>query len=197
MPLVSWVRTLTIWQRITFALVIVTASNLLLQYAIGSTRVASHTATFVLSVLLFVLSRSRALLWRLRNRLLVTYFLFGVVPLCLVVVMVLSSASTLFGQLAADRVREGLNRRIDAVHAAANHLAMAASYGQSTETAVLARLPNELQRRVPHLSAIVAVGDKVLSIPDNADLEALPSRGATNQRPRSRRRASHAAALGW
>ena len=49
------------------------------------------------------------LLWRVRNRLLFTYFLVGVVPIVLIGLLVSYSSKILLGQYAADRVREALD----------------------------------------------------------------------------------------
>ena len=56
----------------------------------------------------------RAVLWRVRNRLLLTTFLFGVVPILLIAFLLSQAAQIVFGQYASAVVRDALDRQIDA-----------------------------------------------------------------------------------
>src|SRR5262245_56764692 len=79
---------------------------------------------------------TQKLLWRLRNRLLVTFLFFGVVPLVLVCIMLLMVSSVLFGQIAADMARQELERQNDEVYAAANNAALRAAGGLRADSDV-------------------------------------------------------------
>src|SRR3954471_21997874 len=50
----------------------------------------------------------RRILWRVRNRLLLTFFLFGVVPVFLIGAMVIATVIPFLGQLASERAEVDL-----------------------------------------------------------------------------------------
>ena len=54
----------------------------------------------------------RASLWRVRNRLLLTTFLFGVVPILLIALLLSQAVQIVFGQYASAVVRDALDRQI-------------------------------------------------------------------------------------
>ncbi len=60
----------------------------------------------------------RRAIWRLRNRLIVTYVLIAVVPILLIVTLVGLGAYMMAGQIAIYLVRSDLDRRVTALHAA-------------------------------------------------------------------------------
>ena len=105
----SWLRSLTIFQRVLLALVVLAGIAAIARPLTGSPNASGSVINFVVALSVFFLSRLR--LWRVRNRLLVSYFLFGVVPLILVVGLVSVTLTTLFGLIAADRVRRELDDR--------------------------------------------------------------------------------------
>ena len=169
----SWLRSLTLLQRITFALVVVAALNVVVRFAVGAPNLAGHAGNLLIAVLVFLLSRLS--LWRVRNRLLVSYFLFGVVPLALVLVLATITATTFFGLIAADRVRRGLDDRVQLVGAAAREVAAVASSQRELDGPVSSRLAADLQERLPRARAIVSVGETVRSLPDEGHLHAIPA----------------------
>jgi len=75
----------------------------------------------------------RRLLWRVRNRLLVTYFLFGVVPVVLIGLLLFFCAQLILAGVVVDRARRDLTARIDAVYSAAQDLARAAARAAAPE----------------------------------------------------------------
>ena len=131
----SWLRSLTILQRITFAIVVVAAVNVVVQFAVGAPNVRGHAGNLLIAVFVFLLSRLR--LWRVPNRLLVSYFLFGVVPLVLVVGLALVTATTLFGLIAADRVRRALDERVNLTATLAREVATLTSYQRDLDTSAM------------------------------------------------------------
>jgi sigma-B regulation protein RsbU (phosphoserine phosphatase) len=107
------------------------------------------------------------LLWRVRNRLLFTYFLVGVVPIVLIGLLVSYSSKILLGQYAADRVREALDDQIHTVAGVARSMQVVASHD-------LIAL-NELRQQTSGLRAIVRVGDTVQRLPDDGELREIPA----------------------
>ena len=68
----------------------------------------------------------RAALWRLRNRLLLTTFLFGVVPILLIAFLLSQAVQMGFGQYASAVVRDALDSEIAATETTAGLLARTA-----------------------------------------------------------------------
>lgn len=169
----AWFSSLTTLQRIALALVVLAALNLVAQSALGSPRLSGHAGNFVIVVLLFGLTRLR--LWRVRNRLLLSYFLFGVVPLALVTVLVSLTANTLFGLIAADSVRRGLDDRTNALVYAATELAAAASGERSLDPPAWSRFVRDLRAGAPGMRAIVVTRNGPLTIPPDAAIRTIPS----------------------
>src|SRR6266550_1056888 len=170
-----WLRSLTILQRVTFALMVAAALNLAVRLAVGAPDLSGHAGNLLIAVLLFLLSRLR--LWRVRTRLLVSYVLFGVVPLAIVVMLGIVAATTLFGLIAADSVLRSLDDRTREMTTLAREVATVASSRGALDLPMLSRLVTGLQ---PGARAIVTVGDVVRSIPD----EAGPLRGMPAWRAR-------------
>jgi sigma-B regulation protein RsbU (phosphoserine phosphatase) len=121
--------------------------------------------------------RVRALLWRVRNRLLFTYFLVGVVPVVLIGLLVSFGAKILLGQYAADRVREAIDDQTNAVASVAQTMQVVASRGTGAPPDALALSPllNELRQRTPGVRAIVRIGTRVVTMPDDGELREIPS----------------------
>jgi sigma-B regulation protein RsbU (phosphoserine phosphatase) len=103
--------------------------------------------TFLAIVLFVVLAfrwLKRRVLWRLRNRLIVTYVFIGVIPAVLLVTMALATLDLLAGQFAVFIVTSEIDsqlRSLDAANAAvSNELATRLERGESPELALLAGL---------------------------------------------------------
>ena len=167
----SILRRLTWPQRITLFFALVAAINFVQKVVTGSDRLRDHFLTLLVWVVLFglaTLSRQLRLLWRVRNRLLVTYFLFGVVPVLLIGLMLIFSGQFLFGQLAAARMRQELERRTEAVRTAARDIALTPPEARSG-------FVDRLRRQMPGLRTVIHAGDRVLSVPSDAEVRAIPS----------------------
>ena len=152
-------------------LVVLAAVSAVLRPAAGSGNASGAVVNFVVALLIFLLSRLR--LWRVRNRLLVSYFLFGVVPLLLVVGLATVTLTTLFGLIAADHVRRELDDRSGQAKTVARQVAAVSSMQRDLDGAMLSRLVTALD---PRARAIVKVDERVRSIPDDAGpFHAVPS----------------------
>ncbi|HEV8417039.1 MAG TPA: SpoIIE family protein phosphatase [Bryobacteraceae bacterium] len=98
----------------------------------------------------------RHLLWRVRNRLLVTYFLFGVVPVLLIGLLLFFCAQLILAGVVVDSARRDLNARIGAVYSAAQDLARAAARGAAPE------LWDDIRQRMPGLQCSIRRTGKVV-----------------------------------
>jgi sigma-B regulation protein RsbU (phosphoserine phosphatase) len=152
-----------VFQRITLVLLALFALNIAYAQVAGG---SPSWSLATLAVLLGMLAFRKRILWRVRNRLLITYFLFGVVPIFLLGILLMFSVELVLGRFAAERVREGLDARTESVHGAAQDLAVAASRGSKPE------LLNEIRRRVPGLAAEVHVNGEIVLEEGDAALPA-------------------------
>ena len=76
----------------------------------------TSTAEFVLlALILCYIAFRKELLWRIRNRLLITSFLFAVVPIFLIGLALILTTELLLGQFATQRVHQDLEARIENV----------------------------------------------------------------------------------
>ena len=100
--------------------------------------------SFVVAVLFLILAvrwvRAK-MLWRLRNRLIVTYVFFGLIPVVLLVALAIGSFYLFAGQFAAFVVTTGLNselQTLDAANSALAHgIAIRMEHGNSPESALI------------------------------------------------------------
>src|SRR3954453_20693536 len=129
-------KALTRLERITLVLFVIVIVNAILDNTTGYQIYGGDLLTllFVISLcLLFIRSgRSmiRSLLWRLRNRLLISYVLFGVVPLVLVGLMLVLATEVLFAQIAANLIRTDIDKRIELIYSAAHYLTINRDFEQ-------------------------------------------------------------------
>lgn len=107
-------------------------------------------------------------LWRVRNRLLFTYFLFGIVPLLLVWAMLNIAGDVLYGQYSADRVRSVLETASERMRMAGSDLAVAASQG-TAEVFLDAQ-----HRRIPGLRVVLREPARAITLPGTAELMTAP-----------------------
>jgi phosphoserine phosphatase RsbU/P len=161
-----WLRDTTSFQRVALALLILAAGAALVSGLSGG-KPAFDFAT--LSLLLCFLAFRKKLLWRVRNRLLVTYFLFGVVPIFLIGLLLATAAELLLGQFAAQRVHQDLQAQIESVRSAAQNLLLAASHGGKGE------LLDGIRQRVPRLAAVVRANGDVFRLPPDVPLQNAPT----------------------
>lgn len=123
----------------------------------------------VLAVLLCLLAFRKWLLWRVRNRLLLSFLLSGVLPLILVAGMILLSGELFLSQLAADRVRQDVQARLAELTGVARDMATVASTSDS------AALADVLRQRVPRMSVVIVSGGAVTRLPADGPLASVPA----------------------
>ncbi len=118
----------------------------------------------------------RRLLWRLRNRLIVTYILIGVVPIVLILSMLAISGHLLLGQVAAYLVTTELRRHNDMVRDTAYSLGWNVVDHLKTdsgETAARAYLEG-IQDRLPNFQAVIKTNSGILVVPPDAGFKEFP-----------------------
>ena len=182
---------MTIWEklksisrlaRITLVLFVAVVTNSILDYTTGYQLYGGDLldVLFVISLCILLLLRmrrwSRKLLWRLRNRLIVSYVLFGVVPLVLILVMLTTASFVLFGQIAGNMLADDIGRHTDQVYSAAYDLALDTLHTLRSG-AKLQPSPEFVQgmrQRVPRLRAIIVSGNERFFIPADAELQDIP-----------------------
>ncbi|MEO8099980.1 MAG: SpoIIE family protein phosphatase [Acidobacteriota bacterium] len=163
MRLLSWFRERTLFQKITLVLLAL-AVLALVATGSGISGVVFFAILFAISA---IFGGRRSLLWRVRNRLLVSYFFFGVIPVVLIGLMLLFSVELLLGQYAAERAKQGMNRQLESISSSAQDLALAAG---SANVALL----DQLRQRVPRMQAVVRSGARSIALPAGAAIPAIP-----------------------
>ena len=116
----------------------------------------------------------RTAVWRLRNRLIVTYMFIAVVPIVLIAALAAMGGYLLINQLAVYLVTSELDRRIESLDTATDSLVRTAA----PDRAVVMRRMTELfySEHNPGIEIVVRDRDKVTRYPDNGTLPA-PRRG--------------------
>ena len=171
----NWLRSTTVFQRVALALMFLAVVDVLVSYLSGGT---STFQLFALAIIVGFIAFRKELLWRVRNRLLVTYCLFGVVPIFVIGLFLMTTAESLLGQFAAQRVRQDLEARIESVHAAAQNLMLAASHGAKAD------LLDGIRQRVPKLAAVVQTNvDRTNAVQANGNALVLPPDGKFQAAP--------------
>jgi hypothetical protein len=105
----AWLGRTTWFQRIALILLLAAGAWSAIARVVNRD---SSAGSFLFAALLTFAAFRGQILWRVRNRLLLTFFLFGIVPLFLISTMLYLSAMLLLGQLASDRVTHDLDARI-------------------------------------------------------------------------------------
>jgi len=110
---------------------------------------------------------TRRFLWRVRHRMVIAYFLVGVLPLGLVLLAVTAGAALLFGPLAAYIVSAQLDQRAAALYATADSMAweLRAAPDDEARRRIGRRFIEDSRRRFPGLLARFETPDGPRSIP--------------------------------
>ena len=162
----NWLRGRTVFQRVALLLILLAVGDVIFSFLSGG---SSSLGLIILAFLLCYLAFRKELLWRVRNRLLVTYFLFGVVPIFLIGLLLVLSVQLLMGQVATQRVRQDLQTRIEIVHSAARNLMVAASHGAKADVL------DGIRRQVPSLAAVVRANDDAFQLPPDGQFQTAPA----------------------
>jgi len=125
-------------------------------------------AAVVGTILAFRLLRRS--IWSLRNRLFVTWFFIGVVPILLILALAASGAWIVSGQVAAYLVSSELQRRAAGLATPAGILAQTEVSDRRT---VAYQMAQQLAQRMPGLQLVVK-GAQTLRYPPESHLEAPP-----------------------
>jgi sigma-B regulation protein RsbU (phosphoserine phosphatase) len=116
-------------QRITLILFAIVVANRVISSLTGYSLIGSDL--FVIFFLAFLIvfavlclrPLTRRLLWRVRNRLFVTYFLIGLLPVALLIMFVVLGFYLVLGQTTNYLVHSEINRRLDQTHVSAEKVA--------------------------------------------------------------------------
>ncbi|HTB14912.1 MAG TPA: SpoIIE family protein phosphatase [Bryobacteraceae bacterium] len=112
----------------------------------------------------------RTAVWRLRNRLIVTYMFIAVVPIVLIAALASMGGYLLISQLAVYLVTSELDRRIDSLDTAAESIVRTAP---ADRTAVMRRMTELFySEHNPGLEILVREGGNLSRYPDNGTLPA-------------------------
>jgi sigma-B regulation protein RsbU (phosphoserine phosphatase) len=164
--------------RVGVAFLLLVAAELALTGA-SLLHLSVHILLFITGVWLAIrLMRmaARQAIWRLRNRLLVTYMFIAVVPVLLLATLAGAGTWFLANQLAVYLVTSELDRRIDSLRTAATSIVRTESAGRA---ALMERM-SELfyKENYPGLEMVVRDGNRVLRYPANGTLPpAIPGWG--------------------
>ncbi|MBV8051580.1 MAG: PP2C family protein-serine/threonine phosphatase, partial [Acidobacteriaceae bacterium] len=144
----------------------------------GWVQFLSFAAVGLLAILVFRWTKAK-LLWRLRNRLIVTYTFIGVVPVVLLVTLALGSFYLFAGQFATFIVTTGLNSEIKSVEAANTAIAhnFASELERSRNSSVFIDTIRQSNRSWPGRQVCMWLGDKLIlnsSPASESSLAALP-----------------------
>ena len=164
---------------VAFLLVLV---NQIAFWVFGKTLPFSGLLNFLFIVLIFILATVylrrliRRLLWRLRNRLIITYVFIGIVPIVLLLVMLGIAMYIFMGQVAAYLVTSELKQRNELVRDCAYGLAWNAvnHLPNRTDEAAAQQFLEVLRGRHPHLQGVVGIGDRTFVVPATAQSRAIP-----------------------
>jgi sigma-B regulation protein RsbU (phosphoserine phosphatase) len=162
----QWLRARTVFQWVALALIVLATGGSLISFFFRGT---SSSGFVTLAVILGYVAFRRELLWRVRNRLLITYLLSAVVPLLLIGTLLMVTGETLLGQFAMQRARQELVARIGSVQSATQDVALAASHGAHAD------LLDGIRQRMPQLAMVVRRHGDVLRLPADGALQKAPS----------------------
>jgi sigma-B regulation protein RsbU (phosphoserine phosphatase) len=115
---------------------------------------------------------ARQAVWRLRNRLLVTYLFISVVPILLIIGLALASGYALVDQLAVYLVTSELQRRVDSVDSAAESLVQTSP--PSRPAVMQAMMDLFYLEHFPGIEVVLRQAGKVMRYPANGTVEAPP-----------------------
>src|SRR5215472_5511189 len=121
--MLSWLRQTTWFQRVALALIALALLSAIYSYI--DTRDFSFGG-LIASLLIALAAFRKTLLWRVRNRLALTYFLFGIVPLFLIYFHLELTAILVLGQFASERARQAFDSRIQSIYTVTLDLSNAA-----------------------------------------------------------------------
>jgi len=131
----------------------------------------AELGVFVTAIVLAIRLLRKAV-WRLRNRLIVTYMFIALVPVVLIALLVSLGGYILINQLAVYLVTSELDRRVESLDTAADSIARSAP----ADRPILMRRMTELfySERNPGLEILVRDSGKSIRYPDDGTLPPAP-----------------------
>jgi hypothetical protein len=161
----QWLRDRTVVQYAALGVAILTVGAIIVSHLFAGASVSGLAA---LALVMCGVAFRKELLWRVRNRLLVTYLLFGVIPIVLIGLALMLAAEVLLGFFAAQLVRQDLKAQIESVRDTAQTLVLAASHTTSQD------LWDGIRQRRPRLAAVVLVNGSDVRLPRYGPFSATP-----------------------
>jgi len=157
-----------------FALLLILWGILSLTRAPDWTTTIDGIALFAIGTVLafrYIRSGIRRTIWRLRNRLIVTYVFIGVVPVLLIIILVGIGSYIIFGQVADYLITTELERRAESLANSADMLSQvsAALLDERVEEA-----GKRNEKRFPAIEILVSRGGKQFRYPATSALEPPP-----------------------
>ena len=116
----------------------------------------------------------RAALWRVRNRLLLTSLLFGVVPILLIAFLLSQGSQIVLGQYASSIVRDALDHQIAATETTARLLARSARVLATGSAAALNTQLDEIRQQAPNVGLVLQTGGRTITLPEAGGLRQIP-----------------------
>ena len=116
----------------------------------------------------------RTALWRVRNRLLLTSFLFGVVPLLLIAFLLSQGSQIVLGQYASSIVREAIDHQITATETTARLLARSARVLAAAGTAASNTQLDDIRQQAPNVRLVLQTNGRTVTLPEAGDLRQIP-----------------------
>jgi sigma-B regulation protein RsbU (phosphoserine phosphatase) len=162
----QWLLGRTLFQKIALVLILLALGAVILSALLSG---SSRFGLLLLALIIGYIAFRKELLWRMRNRLLVSYILFGVVPMFLMAFGLTLTTELLVGQIATQRVRQDLEARVKSVRSAAQNLTLAASNGAKADVL------EGIREVVPNLEAVVQVNGDALRLPLDGQFQAAPA----------------------
>ena len=116
----------------------------------------------------------RAALWRVRNRLLLTTFLFGVVPILLIAFLLSQAAQVVFGQYMSAVVRDALDSQIALTETTARLLARTVRTLAVNEAPDPVTRLDTLREQTEHIQLVVQTGGQTFTLPETSEIQSFP-----------------------
>jgi sigma-B regulation protein RsbU (phosphoserine phosphatase) len=116
----------------------------------------------------------RAALWRVRNRLLLTSVLFGIVPILLIALLLSLAVRIVLGQYMSAAVRQALDSEIAATATIARLVARTASGLTADDPATAIARLDEVRQQAPLVKLVVRDGTRTFTLPETTELETIP-----------------------
>jgi len=135
LPRLNWIQKIT---ALVFVILLANSlSRAATSYFLGFGATALLVVAFIILLPFAMLPLIRRATWRVRNRLFVTYFLVGILPIFLIVLFVQMGFTLVLSQATNYLLHKELERRLEQVYSSAERQAQAALDGKSIDSVAL------------------------------------------------------------